>query len=680
MTYNKKQMQPLIAKYGINPESNALFLKICEMFNDKPNYQIWAVKMVFSQKINMQSLKTIHKWISENEQLINKLSKGNIVSYTTKTDIVNLFNEMDGLEQIAFIKNIISHFNTEQKKLLTANILKKEYTPLEASQSTDIKYWYNTLKAFNQKPMHIKNRFYSTCSAFRNFEDIKNAIENCLKASYEWKEGKEDLFAFMEHNTKDCDVVFEKGNCVVVRVPSFTSSKKLCGGGRTQWCISRESQYFSSYVTNYNNRTQYFLFDFDRKETDAFAHIGFTIESGKGIVEAQTGNNNPMIKQYRQGDENLSIYDIFDKFGISINMLIKLPKDLGFKWDIYYMTSMADKDPNHFKVVYNKQNRLIIEIKKKSALSLVSKTFIDISKFSYTGNNNAKTFVFMDFNLDINDDKSLIIMGYNKDAYETLSLSNICSIFGNDLTNAEYLSTLGISRKDYLPQDNINPSILLHKYINEGDEAAAISLINNERGNIDINYEFNCCVPVYSAIHNNMLELFKVIINEESFDCSTKDGFGETLLESILYLYSANEVEIISKEETETLAKMINIILESKNFDLNVKDLNNDTPLNVACEFINATWVVEAIAKRPNIDVNARNDYGCGAIMNCLYNKNFEALKIIGQRPDLQVTEADIEEAKKLNIDLKQYIHPSESFFEANETELEYELTAALHS
>ena len=128
------------------------------------------------------------------------------------------------------------------------------------------------------------------------------------------------------------------------------------------------------------------------------------------------------------------------------------------------------------------------------------------------------------------------------------------------------------------------------------------------------------------------------------------------------------------------MAKMINIILESKNFDLNVKDLNNDTPLNVACEFINATWVVEAITKRPNIDVNARNDYECGAIMNCLYNENFEALKIIGQRPDLQVTKADIEAAKKLNIDLKQYIHPSESFFEANETELEYELTAALHS
>ena len=40
MTYNKKQMQPLIDKYAINPETNKLFINVCEMFDNQPNYQI----------------------------------------------------------------------------------------------------------------------------------------------------------------------------------------------------------------------------------------------------------------------------------------------------------------------------------------------------------------------------------------------------------------------------------------------------------------------------------------------------------------------------------------------------------------------------------------------------------------------------------------------------------------
>ena len=49
MTYNKKQMQPLIDKFQINPETNKLFAKIIEMYDNQPNYQIWAVKGVWSR-------------------------------------------------------------------------------------------------------------------------------------------------------------------------------------------------------------------------------------------------------------------------------------------------------------------------------------------------------------------------------------------------------------------------------------------------------------------------------------------------------------------------------------------------------------------------------------------------------------------------------------------------------
>ena len=56
MTYNKKQMQPLIDKFQINPETNKLFIKIIEMYDNQPNYQIWAVKGVFSHAFDFDTL------------------------------------------------------------------------------------------------------------------------------------------------------------------------------------------------------------------------------------------------------------------------------------------------------------------------------------------------------------------------------------------------------------------------------------------------------------------------------------------------------------------------------------------------------------------------------------------------------------------------------------------------
>lgn len=115
MTYNKKQMQPLIDKYGINQETNKLFIKVCEMFDGQSNYQIWAVRMIFSQSMTFEELERIHNWIASNSNLINKLEKKNVVSYSNKSGIAQLLKEIEGVDRIAFIKNIISRFNTDKK-------------------------------------------------------------------------------------------------------------------------------------------------------------------------------------------------------------------------------------------------------------------------------------------------------------------------------------------------------------------------------------------------------------------------------------------------------------------------------------------------------------------------------------------------------------------------------------
>ena len=105
MTYNKKQMQPLIDKYGINPETNKLFIKVCEMFDGQSNYQIWAVRMIFSQSMTFEELERIHNWIASNSNLINKLEKKNVVSYSNKSGIAQLLKEIEGVLTLTCDKN-----------------------------------------------------------------------------------------------------------------------------------------------------------------------------------------------------------------------------------------------------------------------------------------------------------------------------------------------------------------------------------------------------------------------------------------------------------------------------------------------------------------------------------------------------------------------------------------------
>ena len=680
MTYNKKQMQPLIDKYQINPETNKLFISVVEMFDGQTNYQNWAVKMIFSQSLTFEDLQQIHDWIAENQNLISKLAKKNIVSYSNKSGIAQLKKEMEGLDRLAFIKNIISHFNTDQRKILTKALLDKEYTALEAYSDATIKKWYNVFKLFNKKPMGRKNKFYSTCSALKTADSLLAAINSCLEETYEWD--KEDMLCYLEHNASDCEIVYNEGSVVIIRVPSFDSSHKLCGSGRTQWCITRESHFFSDYVTRYDGkRDQYFLFDFSRKETDCFAHVGFTVEGGSGIIIAQTCDNRDMLNDFKQGSETLNIHKLLAKIGVKASKFMRLPRNIGFTWTIASILEMVKKEPSNYAIAYEGDGRLIINILNKSGFDkLVGHSFIKSGNFSVDTNN--KLYLFMDFNLNYNDDMSMIAMQYRKDQYGTLSLIRATETFGTDLTKQGYLSKIGISSDAYLNREAIDPSILLHKLIDENDELGAIELINKEGNNIDVNYEFNTRVPVFSAINNKMYKLFDAIVNHPKFNSKIEDGFGETLLESLLYLHGSDEI-VTSKEDNKLLTTMIKSILSSKTFDFNTLDLNHDTAINVACEFPSQVWVVKILAAKKNVNVNNVNDFGCAALGQCIVNNNLEALKIIGQRPDLKVREEDKKLAKSCKIDLKEYIKPNEDIFNDNvevETEdsLEYELTRAM--
>jgi hypothetical protein len=668
MTYNKKQMQPLIDKYFINPTTNKLFIKICEMFDGQANYQTWGVKMVFSLALPFTDLEKIHTWIKENANSISKLEKKNIVAYSNKTNAAILLKEIEGINKLNVIKEAISHFNTDQRKMLTKELLDKEITPLKAYSNSEIKKWCEIFKSFNKKPMHRRNKFYSTCSAIKEIEALKIAITNVLKESYSWD--KDDLLSYMEDNTKDCNIIFNKDNYVIVEVPSFQSSQKLCGNGRTGWCLSREASFFRSYVTSYAARKQYFLFDFNRKEADAFAHVGFTVDFTCGrVVEAQTSHNKGMMDKFTQGKESISIHDIFHNLGIDMGLFMQI-KDLGFEWNLSNVVQMAKDNPQHFSIAYEKDGIILIRILTTDGFKkLTNKTFIRVDSFtnSFSNYNGGKqsTYILMDFNRPLSDKMAMIAIETYDDAYGQTLFNYAANIFNTSMDeNAfkTFLKDVKIDFNDLFKQKEINPSVLLHKYIDNYEELEAIKLIEKEKGNIDVNFEFRGRIPVFSALSHRMYQLFETIVQQKGFNSKIENGFGETLLDSLLYIYG-NEGEHLCKEEKEKMEKMICAMLNSPFYNFNEKDENNDVAINVACEHKNEVWVVEGLASNMFVDVNVVNDFGFTALSNCLRAQNLDALKIIGMRRDLVVRDEDVELSRKMQINLDEYIKPNDNVF-----------------
>ena len=196
-------------------------------------------------------------------------------------------------------------------------------------------------------------------------------------------------------------------------------------------------------------------------------------------------------------------------------------------------------------------------------------------------------------------------------------------------------------------------SIQLHKLIENGDEQGAINLINSEKS-IDASYEYNQRIPVFSAINSNMYDLFEVIVNHPTFDSAVEDGFGESLLESLIYMYASDEITS-DPSQNSALERMIKAILKYNAYNVNAKDLNEDTALIISCEFKKLNWLTKEFLLNKDIDINVINDAECSALTEAIRYKNLEAIKMLSKMRGLVVRDIDREAAKEVDIDLSEY-------------------------
>ena len=645
MTYSKKQMKPLIDKYQINPETNKLFKSIIEMFDNQPNYQFWAVKCVFSKTMTFDTLVEIHDWTVANQTMIKNLEKKNIVSYSSESAIHQLLREMNALENVAIIKDVISHFNTEQRKELTSAILPVNLNGLEASRNAMVDKWSKIFIKFNRLSQDRKNNFYTKASSVHNVDSLMELIVECLNESYLWN--KEDFLAYLTNNTTGCEVVYENGLVLIISVPDFKTSKILCGLGRTQWCISMEQHHWDNYVGRIGgNRKQYFLFDFNRRETDPFAHIGFTIEKGNGIVEAQSGDNQPMLSDYSNGRETFNINTALTAVGAKMSDLLTIPANSKYAWDAKSICSYVSKNPEMFSIAYNKNNRLVINI-------LSTEGFKEIASHTFVNSNNMvvddyyKVYTVIDLNLEHNDENAMVFMRYRTDEYGDCTFFNAFNLFNNQIDINTFFGSIGISQNDFLNMEKIKPSIMLHKLIDKNDEDGAIMLIKENWDEIDVNYRLNNKLPIYQLLNNRMYDLFSLIITHPTFDTTLEDGFGESLLEGLIYIYTGDDV-MLSEDENTCLEMMIKSILDSGSFDMNYTDWNNDTALKISCESKKTAWIVKRLVDNPRVDVNLVNNQGHSPLFTALSNNNIEAVEALRSRSDLVVSAKEAKMLKSL--------------------------------
>lgn len=660
-----KEIKKLIEKYAISCETNTLYQSVMKLFDGRPNYQAWGLRMVFSNALTFEQLQAIAEWAENNSQLISSLKKKNIVAYNKK-DALTLFDEMDFLNKDKVIKDTISHFNTEQRHMLM------DWYKSSCGTNLTIDSIYKIFNNFQRLSMARKQKFYSSCSAVRSLSSLINLIEDCLNETYDWSLGKDDLLRFINNVTPDCDITYDKDNIIIAEVPSFKSSHLLCGSGRTQWCISREGSYWRSYVTDYGDkRRQYFLFDFNRKETDAFAHIGFTIERSRGIVEAQTCNNFSMMSSYSQGNETYSIHSLLEKYHIPFEVFMRLPRNLGYEWKEKYFLTLAKNNKKSIKVLYDKDSILILEIDENILSSdLLSKTFINRSQFTPSPNKR-RCIAVLNFNVSKTANDAIVLLSVTKDSYNQEDITYAENIYGqkivdennaNNQTNIE--DVIHVNINEFIKNEELEPNLLLHKYIDNNKEEKALALLKSSKGkDIDVNFENNAKLPVYMAINQRMPRLFEAIVNHPSFNPEISDGLGETLVDSIIYLMASAKMLQVTQSDMKLMAEMITSIMNVPNYNFNVRNLGNSTTLHTVCEFPQLSDIAVNLIRRRYIDVNPINDNNETPLTVCLKSNNIKVIKALCQRPDLIITDSDKKLAAKMKIDLKSYVCPTEEIF-----------------
>ena len=470
---NKKQMQNAV-KYA--PKDSNIFKYLYTISNGSKNFFFWAVNAYFKAQVSLFLIEKILLWNDNYSQLSNKLSKGTITAYTNQRDLFEVIREMTRLRRDKRANDVISMFNTMQKKIL------REYKLNDRD--------YETLSKFGKLSAKKKLNFIKKMSTIEDASEIIKQMSFLADVHFEWK--KESLLEFLKNNENfNCEVVIDRDNIVLLKVKDYETVKRLAK--TTNWCISKDKKYWIEYVEHKKNATQYVLMDFSRKEDDNLSIVGFTSVHDRGITNAHDFQNRNLMQGRRTSGiseiksfiakfiDCSSIYGVLDRNGIKLSDVVSYEPN-HFEWNrdsmFKYLNQCIDYDD--YYIVYDDGDRLALIAENDNIRYFFGDAYIENRGLDAGGYNN-QHILFADFTKKANDPEKLIfgIINHNFASHESS-----CSRLYNDRFEPIGQSFDSKLEEFGLPYDiicrNDNPVDRFYNSLSSLELASLKDLINNK--------------------------------------------------------------------------------------------------------------------------------------------------------------------------------------------------------
>lgn len=646
--YSEKKILKLLEKYGQVSESNVVLLTLRTICGDSMDYLEWAMHVYYECDVNLTVIELIMNWSKRHKDRIKYLSLGNIIRYRDANAVNTLANEISFLDTFVIVKKFISGFNTAQRGIMTASYLSKDS---DGKYDSDrINSLGSMVCTFNGLDESRKSNFYCICSSFDNPEDIVRNLAYCTGKTYKWK--REEMLEFMRACAPDCSIVYDKGNVVIIRVPSYESSVVMCGGGRTQWCITKADHYFDSYVASYHGkRQQFFLFDFNKFPTHKLANVGFTMTSGGEITNAHANNNDDIRNEYVTGEngEHIDIFDVLKSHGISNygDFFVATFND-PFGWNIHdVLDFFKNLEGANIIECFNEEGKVLVRVERESFSKAAQGTFIS-NKFI---GNNSFAYFLVDLNKPQNDGDSLIAIFVYLDKYDYFASMEACNRFDEP-------PTVVLDEEVFRGLQEVSPLRQVFHYIDNDMERKAMKIVEMNQ-EIDVMEMIDYDTAICFALEKGMYRLAYEMMKLDSFDSGTFGQlYGETFAEYLVYAYSYIEGSKGRGIPTKRLflRKMMTKLLGLACFNVNEKDITSDTVLMAAAELPELNWFTKYLLMIDGIDVNASNSIGERALVIAARANNLEIVELLCQRPDITVSPTMKRKCTDMGVDLSQYL------------------------
>lgn len=423
---NNKMVNGLSMKYGFNlKESRA---KRLYMFSDgSKNFFQWAVTAYYQNHVDMTTIKNILLWNESYKQLAKELSKGTITAYTSRDSIPSLLMELDALRKEKRISDSINSFNTAQKKMLKENKLSED----------DKQALWRLSRLSDTKRLN----FIKKMSSVTDFNELTRQLRFVTSVHFSWD--KESFMDFI-NNVEGIkyEKIYENDKVILVKVLDYETIKQL--GKTTNWCISKNKQYWNNYIEHHNGMTtQYMIFDFSKLEDDKLSIVGFTTTHNKGITSAHNFINDNLMGN-AEGEQILlnsfidnlkdvkNIYTILADDGIDITLVVQYDAP-SYKWDenglMDYLYECVN--PENVDVISKKDGKIALSVMDENIRYFLGDAYHDNISSDYWG---LQHLIFIDFNksiYDINKLQFAIIEEGNGDEDYCIGLFNERSLNTN---------------------------------------------------------------------------------------------------------------------------------------------------------------------------------------------------------------------------------------------------------